>query len=258
MVPVKTTVEDIEKILGYVTRQIGWVEISKAEKAIGSIHDRKLRACVEFGLILRDGANIKATPRGKKFNDGDKAGALRDVLNDVELYRTTLEWTHYQGKAEVTATEIGQYWESSHSDTLGALQGSTLKEGAVCFGRVVQGADLGSLTIGRGGKETRLNFKLDLVDSVVNGGAPATTEDEVPESSSETGTAAEITAASSPAQDAATAVATPPQVSVTASPSVHVNVEIHIAANATADTVREIFKNMARYVLDKHVEDDGD
>ncbi|WP_314216115.1 hypothetical protein [Pseudarthrobacter equi] len=46
-----------------------------------------------------------------------------------------------------------------------------------------------------------------------------------------------------------------PSVQVSASPNVHVNVEIHIAANATADTVKEIFRNMARYVLDKHVDD---
>ncbi|WP_216841505.1 hypothetical protein, partial [Clavibacter michiganensis] len=47
-----------------------------------------------------------------------------------------------------------------------------------------------------------------------------------------------------------------PTVNVSTSPSVHVNVEIHIAADATADTVREIFKNMARYVLDKTIDDD--
>ena len=45
-------------------------------------------------------------------------------------------------------------------------------------------------------------------------------------------------------------------VHVSASPSVHVNVEVHIAADAEADTVREIFKNMARYVLNKPVDDD--
>jgi hypothetical protein len=40
-----------------------------------------------------------------------------------------------------------------------------------------------------------------------------------------------------------------PQVTVQASPAIHINLEIHIAADATADTVAEIFKNMRKYVL---------
>src|SRR4051794_27744437 len=121
MVPVRTSVDDIQKVLGYMSRQVGWVESSKAEKALGNIDDRKISAMVEFGLLLRDGGNIKTTPRGQRFSAGDQAKVLREVLTGVELYRSTLEWVHYSRKAEVTATEIGQYWESSHTDTLGNL-----------------------------------------------------------------------------------------------------------------------------------------
>ena len=39
----------------------------------------------------------------------------------------------------------------------------------------------------------------------------------------------------------------PPAVSVGA--GVHVNIEIHIAADATTETIEDIFKNMRRYVL---------
>lgn len=52
-------------------------------------------------------------------------------------------------------------------------------------------------------------------------------------------------------------VATP---SVTLSPGVHINIEIHIAADATSTTVEDIFKNMRRYVLtpDSDQEDERD
>lgn len=33
------------------------------------------------------------------------------------------------------------------------------------------------------------------------------------------------------------------------SPGINVNVQIHIAADATSETIEEIFKNMRRYVL---------
>jgi hypothetical protein len=36
---------------------------------------------------------------------------------------------------------------------------------------------------------------------------------------------------------------------VAVGPAIHINVEIHIAADASAETVEEIFKNMRRYVL---------
>lgn len=263
MVPIYTKIDDIQKVLAYMARQVGWVEMAKVAKALGSIDDRKIGSMVEFGLILRDGGNIKVAPRGLTFNNGDPVGALREVLVNVELYRATLEWVHYQGKSEVTAVEIGQYWETSHVDTLGGLKGTTLKDGAVCFGRVVEGAELGTFTVGRGGKETRVVFKLTDLERVIHADpvADATVGDEDTSSDGPTieWDSAVVPAPSVPLTPAPSLSKSQQQpfVSVAASPSVHVNVEIHIAANATPETVREIFRNMARYVLDKPVDDDN-
>lgn len=268
MVPIYTKIDDIQKVLAYMARQVGWVEMAKVEKALGSIDDRKIGAMVEFGLVLRDGGNIKVSPRGLAFNNGDPVGALREVLADVELYRATLEWVHYQAKSEVTAVEIGQYWETSHVDTVGSLKGSTLKDGAVCFGRVVEGAGLGTFTVGRGGKETRVVFKLADLERVIHA-APAVeagpgsgADESVSDGQAvkvDEAVAASAVMPSTPALGPGTpeSLRQQPTVSVATSPSVHVNVEIHIAANATPDTVREIFRNMARYVLDKPVDDDN-
>lgn len=261
MVPIKTTVEDIQKLLAYLGKQIGWVEPAKIEKALGSVDDRKVGAMVEFGLILRDGGNLRTTPRGQQFNS-DQRAALREVLSSVELYRATLEWIHYGNRSEATTSEIGQYWEASHKDTLGGLSGSTLASGAVTFGRIVDGAGLGTFLVGRSGKETRATFDLAAVDVLVNGAPPA---DEAEPEAVEDTEAEATTPADTPTPAATQALPAPtptpsptPAISVSTSPSVHVNVEIHIAADATADTVREIFKNMARYVLDKPVTDDAE
>jgi hypothetical protein len=48
-----------------------------------------------------------------------------------------------------------------------------------------------------------------------------------------------------------------PTVSLEASPAVHVNIEIHIAADAKAETVAEIFKNMRKYVLSNPDDDNS-
>lgn len=263
MVPIKTTVEDIQKLLAYLGKQIGWVEPAKLEKALGAFDDRKIGAIVEFGLILRDGGNLRTTPRGQQFNS-DQRTALREVLTSVELYRATLEWVHYGKRSEATTSEIGQYWEASHKDTLGGLSGSTLASGAVTFGRIVDGAGLGTFLVGRSGKETRVTFDLAGVDTLVNGGGPVgePEPEDVEDSALDVATPADAsTPRPATAPEIVQALPTPapaPTVSVSTNPSVHVNVEIHIAADATADTVREIFKNMARYVLDKPISDDGD
>ena len=266
MVPINTSIEDMQKFVGYLSRQVGWVEAGKVEKTLGSTatDDRKISAMVAFGLVQRDGINFKASPRGHLFMS-DQAKALGESVRDFELYRSTVEWLRYQGKSQATAVEIGQYWENSHADTLGDRSGSTLKAGAVCFGRVVEGAGLGSFVVGRGGKETRLEVDQVAVESFVDGAQVPTPTDEtdaaVAAPKSIDATPAEVAPVSEtllPAQSANPTPAASPTVAVSASPNVHVNVEIHIAADATAGTVREIFRNMARYVLDKHVEDDDD
>jgi hypothetical protein len=42
---------------------------------------------------------------------------------------------------------------------------------------------------------------------------------------------------------------------VTVTPGVHINIEIHIAADASSETVQDIFKNMRRYVLNAEEKD---
>lgn len=259
MVPIYTSVEDMRRLLGYMSKQIGWVEQSKAEKALGAIDDRKVSAIVGLGLVQRDGTNLKLAPRGQVFAAGDEPGALRDAVREMDLYRHTAEWMHYQGKTEVTATEIGQYWEASHKDTVGSLSGSTLNAGAVCFARVLEGAGFGSFKVGRGGKETRLITNRDALAAFVDGVDGQSEVVDVSETAVEPAADTSAAPAPGPVHSAEVMTVRPtstPSVSVSASPSVHVNVEIHIAADATADTVREIFRNMARYVLDKQVDDD--
>ncbi|WP_432846607.1 hypothetical protein ACQPXB_38610 [Amycolatopsis sp. CA-161197] len=49
-----------------------------------------------------------------------------------------------------------------------------------------------------------------------------------------------------------------PQIGVSVTPGVHVNIEIHIAADASSETIEDIFRNMRRYILnDGKSEDDS-
>lgn len=57
------------------------------------------------------------------------------------------------------------------------------------------------------------------------------------------------------ATTSATRAASP--VAVAVGPGIHINIEIHIAADASSETVEEIFKNMRRYVLSGEQSADG-
>lgn len=45
---------------------------------------------------------------------------------------------------------------------------------------------------------------------------------------------------------------------VTLGAGVHINIEIHIAADASSETIEEIFRNMHRYVLTSDAQSDDD
>lgn len=260
LIPINTTLEDLDKLLGYLNKQVGWIETSKAKKSLGekALDDRKLGAMGALNLIQRDGTNLRLSDIGERFAAGDTVAALREAIMGYDLYRETVEWIHYGQKTEVTAAEVGQYWHKAHDDTVAGANGERLKGGAVLFGRVLEGAELGQLTIGRGGKQTRINVDLASVDSFLHpenhvehvaedSELPSIAVKPHPEPTGPMGQEPEAAPMGAPQQLTPT---------VTANPSVHVNVEIHIAADATAETVREIFKNMARYILDKPVDAD--
>ncbi len=242
-----------------MNKQIGWVEQTKLQKTLGATtaDDRKTASMVALGFLQRDGGNLKLTARGRKFAGGDQATALRDAIADNDLYRSTIEWIHYGRREVLTAAEIGQHWEDHHNDILGGLKAGTLKDGAVCFGRIAEGAALGTFKVGRAGKETRFNSDLASVAQFIES-SPNVAEPMENTTSDGDDVAGEASVLESPPSiaadpvEATRPVTTPAQSTTTStSPNVHVNVEIHIAADATAETVKEIFKNMARYVLDK-------
>jgi hypothetical protein len=80
--------------------------------------------------------------------------------------------------------------------------------------------------------------------------SPSAPPDDEPETPAE----AAVTAVASPVPYRA-APATP--VAVALGPGIHINIEIHIAADATSEVIEDIFKNMRRYVLNGDGAEDG-
>ncbi|TCC08229.1 hypothetical protein [Kribbella soli] len=256
MLPLKTVIEDIDGLATYLKGQVGWVPLDKAKKAIDNklVDNRKLEATRRIGLLDRDGVNVRLTEDGRSFATGDaaqRAAIMRKAIRSVSLYAETIEWMHHSKVANPTKAEVGNYWHDKHQDQLEGAQGAALTDAVIFFMRIAGEAGLGKFTRGtKGSPDSYLKTDAAAIADFVNTSpGTATAQHTKSEAGTETPTP----------QNAVPATASDPprpSIDVSASPAVHVNIEIHIAANATAETVAEIFKNMRKYVLnDPHDRD---
>ncbi len=252
--PIKTTIEDIDALFAYLKGQIGWVPLDKVRKTIDSKYadNRKLEACRFLGLLERDGTNVKLSDQGRLYADGDpvvQVSVMQGAVRSVPLYFQTLEWIHHGKRAEPTRTEVGNYWHDKHQDLLDGAKNAGLTDAVIFFFRVAGAAGLGKfISAGNNRPTALLRADLEAVATFVTGAAPAAClvplvdprlDLVVPPAPTVT-----LPAVVTPP------TTLPPAVILKTSPAIHINLEIHIAADATPDTVEEIFKNMRKYVLD--------
>jgi hypothetical protein len=264
MIPIKATVEDLDKLLAYLRTSFGWVALAKVKATLDSktTDNRKLDAAKYIGLINRDGQNIEITDDGRAYasakDDNEKHAIMAKQLATSELYLETVSWMFHAPKSNPTKTDVGEQWHKHHTDLLGGAAGAALGDGVLFFMRVAEAAGLGKfITAGKGRPETYFKDDRAAIEDfaakyILGGGVPEAAVE--PQKAIASLPAVSATAASGTAAAPSFAPATAPTVSVQASPAVHINVEIHIAADATAETVAEIFKNMRRYVLNNPAE----
>jgi hypothetical protein len=235
----KTTETDLEKISNYLKSQVGWVELAKMRKAIPAKHtnNMKIEAMRHLGLLERDGENVKLTPDGREYAGGDatkRAEIMRKRLRADPLYLATLEWLHFNDKNTVTKTDLANYWHDNHASDLNGAKGDALTDSTVFFMRMVGISELGRFVPAGVGRETHLVMDETMLREFATGESPPVQDEDPREDHLEPPPSAPR--------------ATPSAVSV--GTGLNVNVEIHIAADAKAATIEEIFKNMRKYLLD--------
>lgn len=266
MIPLKTTVEDLDKLTAFLRPTFGWVSLTKVKSNLEKVSDnRKIEAAKWLGLIERDGQNIEITAPGRAWasaqDPAEKARIFATLLAASPLYAQTVEWMYHANKSEPTKTDVGDQWYKHYGDLLEGAQGAALGDGVIMFMRVAEASGLGKfITAGRNRPETYFKGDRAAIEKFYNthvlgqkNGDDAD-GDEASEGAmlgADNGSAVTVSGPTSGRNQAPVAapVATAPQVTLQASPAVHINLEIHIAADATAETVAEIFKNMRKYVL---------
>ena len=163
--PIRTTVEDIEKMCSYLSTKPTGATVSEAKAVVDSkvLDGRKITAFKFWGLIEENGPKYMLTERGRlavKNKGAQRSDALKEIVLSVPAYKAIIERAVHRNEGALTATEVATHWhqhfrdEASNSDKI-------LNDQAACFFQIAQGADLGQLIVGRKGHPTRFEFALD-------------------------------------------------------------------------------------------------
>ena len=174
--PIRTTADDIDAVCRYlVTKPIG-ATLAEAKAILDKkfLDGRKLAALKFWGLIEDDDNRLKVTERGRRIvrdSGAFRGEVLREVIHEIKPYAALVEKVSNGYGVTFTVNELAAYWHDFFSNEVSALE-KTLSAQAICFFHIAQAADLGVLTIGRRGQQTRFDFDSDATQTFFN--APMT------------------------------------------------------------------------------------
>jgi predicted nucleotide-binding protein with TIR-like domain len=172
--PILTTGDDVKAIVAYLKNKPTGATLAEAKAVVKSqvLDPRKVTAYQFWGVIQKDGERLKLAPLGWDLARKTKPEhqIFREIIDAVPPYRSVLEWAHHQTMESVTNNDVAAHWDQHHSDALGTKNENTIKDQAVCFFRVCEAAELGTVTIGRKGQATRISFDRQKLESVVEAG----------------------------------------------------------------------------------------
>jgi predicted nucleotide-binding protein len=133
---------------------------------------RKLSAMRFWGLMTDQGEKSRLTERGRlvaRDKGARRAEALKQVVASVRPYAATIERIVHQGVESASATDVATYWHEHFSQECETDSDRILNDQAVAFFQIAEGADLGTLIVGRRGAPTRFEFHAENARAFVEG-----------------------------------------------------------------------------------------
>lgn len=160
--PIRTTIADVSAICAYLVTKPTGATVSEAKAVLDSsiLDGRKVSAYRTWGLIEDNGEKMRLTERGRNIardKGARKAPVLRDIVSSIAPYRAAIERAVHRNDFAITAPDLAAHWyehfrnEVSENDKI-------LNDQAVCFFQLAEGADLGTVIVGRKGQPTRLEL----------------------------------------------------------------------------------------------------
>lgn len=169
--PIRTTVDDINAVCGYLVTKPTGATLNEAKAVVEKkfLDGRKLTALRFWGFVEDDGSKMKISDRGRRAvrdSGSRQSRVLLEVVHEVAPYAAVVERVAHRQEETIAATEVAAHWHENFRGDVSDFE-KTLNDQAVCFFQIAQGADLGTLTIGRKGMPTRFDFSVDAVRAFV-------------------------------------------------------------------------------------------
>ena len=177
--PIRTTVDDIAAVCGYLVTKPTGATLAEARAVVDRkrLDGRKLAALKFWAFIEDYDVKLKITERGRRFvkdSGSARSDVLRDVVREAQPYEALVERVVHRRESTITATDVAAHWYEHFKEHVSESD-KILNDQAVCFFQVAQGADLGTLKVGRKGQPTRFEIDLDTARAFI--GMPTTTGD---------------------------------------------------------------------------------
>ncbi len=177
MLPVLTTIDDVRNLVAYLKNKPTGATAAEIKATVGTnvVDPRKLTAYFTWKIVEKNGDRLKLSERGWRYarKTTEEPEVFREIIDSVIPYRSALEWAFHQHMSEASNVDVAAHWNDHHGDHLGTDNENTLKDAAVCFFNVCQGALLGKLIVGRRGQSTRLQISQSELESFIESGPSA-------------------------------------------------------------------------------------
>lgn len=180
--PIRTTLEDILDLCRYLSGKPTGSTIKEAKTVLDSkrLDGRKLAALKFWGLIEESSEDrFKATENARRLIKGteEQAAVLIEVIKRVPPYNAAIERASHQHEDSVNTTDVASLWHEHFKEQVGETD-KILKDQAVCFFHIANGAGLGNIIAGRHGAPTRFSFSAQDLQNFM--GLPSISKTDLP------------------------------------------------------------------------------
>lgn len=174
MLPILTTIDDARNLVAYLKNKPTGATVSEIKAAVGPgvVDGRKTAAYAAWKIVEKSGDKFKLSERGWRYarKTTPEGEVFREVIDSIVPYRSALEWAYHHHMTDASNVDVAAHWNDHHADHVGTDNENTLKDAAVCFFNVCQGALLGKLVVGRRGLPTRLQISQSELESFIESG----------------------------------------------------------------------------------------
>lgn len=254
MLPDRGSPEDIYKIAQYLQSKPAGDDISSLQATLSNklVSQRKLRAFEQWGVISIEGEVVKLQPDARDLTDPEyRASFFKEVIANVTPYRKAIEKAHHGKKEQWSKEDLAAFWYDHYLEEVGTENNDTLNSIVTTFFRVADEAGFGSYKRGGGKYPTRLELDKDATTDFVTEYLPSFDSEEGEANETTTNSDTESTPTSRSEVEPGASVehqnqSTPNTTSF--SQGLHIDLNIHISADASHDQIDSIFESMAKHL----------